>query len=59
MLIVDRVSKTFNTETLPENPDGRKIRKQKPIKTVIEAANEISFKVEPGDIFGFLGPNGA
>ena len=51
MMIVDKISKKF-TRTI-------KIKKQKTRKEEFYAVNGISFRVEPGDIFGILGPNGA
>ncbi len=51
MLIVDKISKKF-TRTV-------KVGKRRTKKEEFYAVNGISFKVEPGDIFGILGPNGA
>jgi len=51
MLIVDNLSKKF-TRTVKVGKRGSK-------KEEFYAVNGISFKVEPGDIFGILGPNGA
>lgn len=51
MLKVEEISKTF-TRTVKNN-----LRKSKREK--FYAVDRISFKVEPGDIYGILGPNGA
>ena len=51
MLIADKLSKKF-TRTV-------KVGMRSSKKEEFYAVNEISFKVEPGDIFGILGPNGA
>ncbi len=61
MLRLEQVSKTFTTEVIPEEVEGKKKskKKAKPVKTIIQAAKEITFQVQAGSIFGFLGPNGA
>jgi len=51
MMIVNNISKKF-TRTI-------KVKKRKTRKEEFYAVNGISFKAEPGDIFGILGPNGA
>lgn len=51
MMTVDNISKKFTRMV--------KIKGQKSRREEFCAVNEVSFKVEPGDIFGILGPNGA
>ena len=51
MLTVEEISKTFIRTV--------KINRRKSKREEFYAVNRISFKAEPGDIYGILGPNGA
>jgi ABC-2 type transport system ATP-binding protein len=58
-IVINQLSKTFRVKVKEKGLRGSLKSILRPKYRTIQAVNDISFEVEPGEILAFIGPNGA